>query len=406
MSNKFFDQVSGIIKVNLKGKRQEKVINMALARGIYIWGIKKVDDKVQFKVRNSGFAALKNIADESGNDIEIVSEKGLPFFKTVVKRRIGFLTGGLVFILMLYFMTSFVWFVEVSGNKNVTNEHILITAAKHGVHQGAAKWNFSRIRVEEAILRDISNLSYIKIDIRGVKARIEVVEKVLARDEITGPCHMVAAKDGVIEEILILEGQAFAREGEVVTKGDVLISGVVFPEENPYLIKPEGQEAKSEEPYLVRARGIVKAKVWYEGYGECKMTVENVFLSGQKQTRIFFKTPWKVFKLKGNYADDYSLADKKTTTKIVHTPIGEFSLSTEVQKEQLKQVDKYSEEEAVEIAKDKALDTFRKKLSDGQKITDNRVEVLSAPSDPILRVKVSIETLEDIAIAEPLNIDD
>ena len=47
------------------------------------------------------------------------------------------------------------------------------------VYIGAAKWNFSRNDAEEAILREIKDLSYIKIDIRGVKAHIEVVEKVI-----------------------------------------------------------------------------------------------------------------------------------------------------------------------------------------------------------------------------------
>ena len=100
-------------------------------------------------------------------------------------------------------MSSFIWFVEVTGNNNVKTNQIIITAAKYGVYQGAAKWNFSRSEVEEGILRDLSSLSYVKVDIRGVKARIEVVEKVLPSDEITGPCHIVASKDGIIEDILI-----------------------------------------------------------------------------------------------------------------------------------------------------------------------------------------------------------
>ncbi|NLB88329.1 MAG: hypothetical protein GX790_03760, partial [Syntrophomonadaceae bacterium] len=61
MSNKFFNQLSGIIKVRIKGKKQERLINMALARGIYIWGVKKVENNIQFKVRSNGLEALKNI---------------------------------------------------------------------------------------------------------------------------------------------------------------------------------------------------------------------------------------------------------------------------------------------------------------------------------------------------------
>lgn len=88
-------------------------------------------------------------------------------------------------------MSSFVWFVEVNGNKKMETSKIMLTAAKYGVYQGAAKWNFSRTEVEKAMRRDLAQLSYVKLDIHGVKARIEVVEKILPRKDIAGPCHLV-----------------------------------------------------------------------------------------------------------------------------------------------------------------------------------------------------------------------
>ena len=90
MSNKFFNQLSGIIKIKVKGKKQERLINMALARGIYIWGVKRVGDNIQFKVRSNGLEALRNIAAESGHEIEVVSKKGLPFLKILLKDVLDF----------------------------------------------------------------------------------------------------------------------------------------------------------------------------------------------------------------------------------------------------------------------------------------------------------------------------
>lgn len=402
MSNKFFDQISGIIKVTIKGKKQERLINMALTRGIYIWGIKKIGENIQFKVRSNGLEALKNIADESGHEIEVISEEGLPFLKNLVKRRLGFLTGALIFILALYFMSSFIWFVQVVGNENLKTDQIIITAAKYGVYQGAAKWNFSRSEVEEAMLRDLSSLSYVKVGIKGVKATIEVVEKVLPNKEITGPCHIVASKDGIIEDLLVLEGQANVKKGDVVTKGDILISGVVFPEENPYLVKLEEEE----EPYLVRARGDVKAKVWYEGYGECKLVSEKITSTDNKETSVFFETPWRIFNLKGNHNSSFELFDKSVVEKKMNTPLGSFKIIKEIKQERIKSVQEYSEKEAISIAQNKANKILEDKLSDGQKVIDTNIEILSAPSDPIIRVKVTVEVIENIAMAEPINVDE
>ncbi|MFA7147650.1 MAG: sporulation protein YqfD [Syntrophomonadaceae bacterium] len=407
MANKLFDQVGGTIKVALKGKNQEKIINMASSRGIYIWDIKKSGDDLNFKVRTSGLKALQSISEENGYDLDVTEKQGLPFYRNLFRRRLGFFTGALIFVLALYIMSSFVWFVEVNGNKKVETSKIILTAAKHGVYQGAAKWNFSRIEVEEAMLRDLGELSYVKLDIRGVKARIQVVEKILPKTDISGPCHIVATRDGVIEEVLALEGQASVKTGDVVKKGDILISGVVFPEKSPYIVSSE-EEEKEEEPeqeaYTVRARGQVKARVWYEGYGECRLHEEKLVLSGRKLSKIYIETPWKTFFVKGQREKTYPLYEQEVKKRIVKSPPGEFGFFQVELKEKTKKTRDFTAKEAVKIAREQAMKTLVRKMGKNPKISESRVDILSRPSDPILRARISVETIEDIATAQPINI--
>lgn len=405
--DKFFDQVSGVVKVNIKGKRPEKVLNMALSRGIYIWGIKNVNNNIECKVRSSSIEALKSIADEADNEIITISAKGLPFWKGIIKRRLGFITGSLIFILALYFLSSFVWFVNVSGNENVKREQLLLTAAKYGVYQGAAKWSFSKTEVEEAILRDIDNLTYAKLDIRGVKANIEVVEKVLPKSEITGPSHVVATKDGVIEDVLVLAGKANVEKDQVVQKGDILISGVFLPDENPLFspLTADDDELKIIEPTLVRARGIVKAKVWYYGYGECQLEKTEIKRTGSKQTEFFLITPKAKSKLFCIGKKDFTFADEEEILRELVTPFGKIALARTVRFEKVQDVKKHSEKEALDIARDKAISSLNKKLKDKLKVNTTNTEVISAPSELILRVKVSMEVTEDIGEAQPINVE-
>lgn len=400
MGNKLFDQVGGIIAVRLKGKNQEKVINMALTRGIYLWDIRKNEEGLDCKVRTSGYQALKNIAAENNFELNIIDRQGLPIYKTILKRRAGLVVGALIFIMALYLMSSFVWFINVTGNNTVDKNRIILTAAKYGVYQGAPKWTFSRNKVESAMLRDLNEISYIELNITGVKANIKVVEKIIPKDEITGPCHMVALKDGVTDEILVLEGQAQVKPGDVVGKGDILISGIIFTD-----IKSQaGKEDENNEPYFVRARGDVKARVWYEGYGECQLRSEKRVFTGKEHKKTYLETPWKTFGLTGSKDDCFSLYTSQMKKKDIKTRFGEFGLYRLTRREQLRQVTEYSETEAVEIARDKAMQVLIKKLGQSQKITDSKVEILSAPSDSILRIKVSAETIEDIAIPQPINV--
>jgi similar to stage IV sporulation protein len=404
MANKLFDQVGGTIKVALKGKNQEKIINMASSRGIYIWDIKKSGDDLNFKVRTSGLKALQSLSEENGYNLEVTEKQGLPFYRNLFRRRLGFFTGALIFILALYIMSSFVWFIEVYGNKKVETSKIMLTAAKYGVYQGAAKWNFSRIEVEEAMLRDLSELSYVKLDIRGVKARIQVVEKILPKTDISGPCHIVATRDAVVEEVLALEGQVSVKPGDVVKKGDILISGVVFPEISPYIVSSEEEEDEEPQPYTVRARGRVKARVWYEGYGECRLHEEKLVLSGRKLSKIYIETPWKTLFVRGQRDKTYNLYEQEVKKRIVKTPPGEFGFFKVELKEKIKKTRDFSEKEAVAIARDYAMNRLIKKMGKNPKIGETQVDILSRPSDPILRVRITVETIEDIAVAQPINI--
>lgn len=398
MSKKIFEQLGGMVTVKLKGKNLEKVINMAMARGIFLWNIKKNDDGISFRVRQSGFNALQSISAEGGFELEATRRQGLPFFKQVLKRRMGFLAGALFFVAALYFLSSFIWFIEVSGNRVVGEERILDNARRLGVYSGVTKWSFSAREVEDALLRDISEISYVRINIKGVKARIEIVEKVLPTQEITGPCHIVAVRDGVVDDILVLNGQAAVKPGDVVVKGDILISGLLDPPSSPYV--PESEEEKiNKKASPVRARGSVMAQVWYEGYGECAMMSEKLVLTGEKSHMAYIEAPWRKLVIKK--ATEFAMSQNSTAVKTFNTPWGECSLVLVTAMEQSVQREEHSENEAVNIARERALKNLAELLNTTQPFNDCRVEVLSSPSDPILRVKVAVEIIEDIGQPQP-----
>lgn len=402
MSNNIFNQVGGIITVCLKGKHLEKIINLAMSRGIYIWDIKKDQDwELTFKIRSSALQALQTIAEENNYELNVVRKQGFPFFKGRIKRRIGFLGGAFLFTFALYIMSSFIWFIQVTGNDKITTEQILLACNKNGVFPGAFKKSFTRNEVEEEILRQIPELSYIEINIRGVKADIKVVEKILPQGGITGPCHIVAAKDGVVEDILVLEGQAVTKIGAAVNKGDILISGIVIPQKNDEFISNLETDNQYYLPTAVRARGTVKARVSYGGYGECELYSENRTLTGTQSSQVAFETSRKRYVLLGEKNNPYENAIEETNKKILHTPWGEWAVVKTVYKEQNIQEIKYSEKDALAIATERARENLASEAN-GELPENVKISILSRPSDNIVRVKALLETVEDIALAQPL----
>ncbi|MGI5879478.1 MAG: sporulation protein YqfD [Syntrophomonadaceae bacterium] len=396
MAKRFFEQVGGIISVLLPGENPEKVINMALSRGIIITDLKQRPDGMHFKIRSSAYTALKSIAEENGYSLEIVDKRGLPFYKAILKRRMGFIAGGIIFILSLYLLSSFVMFIEINGNQSVDATRILQSAARHGLQPGAPKWTFSRSEIEKNMLMEIEELSYVCVEIKGISASIKVVEKVLPKEDITGPCHMVAAKDGVINEILVLEGQSRVSAGDVVSRGDILISGIVTPETNPYMPADAVNL-----PYAVRARGFVKAQIWYEGYGECHLR-EVIFKKGKTETAHRLITPWGKVALSGNQKPGFEYYSSKKYNRHFKALWGSMTYEKEFRQEKIRVVAEYSEQQGIKVARQKAMQDLQKKLKNNKAVGKPEMDILSSPSEPIIRVKLIVETSENIAIAEPI----
>jgi similar to stage IV sporulation protein len=88
----------------------------------------------------------------------------------------------------------------------------------------------------------------------------------MPKQEDKAPAHIMAGKDGVITEIIAVTGQPAVKKGDTVKKGDLLIKG--FAEEAVVPTVPGQPPIISVPLQLIKAQGIVKARVWYESYGE------------------------------------------------------------------------------------------------------------------------------------------
>ena len=116
------------------------------------------------------------------------------------------------------------------------------------------------IREREAAsnaLLGLPELSYLAVNIYGTRAEIIVreVEKAPELLEEDVPADIVAAADGIIEDIQTDAGRAMFQDGDVVAKGETLISGVLD------LKEPEGGTVDLGS-LVVHAAGNVTARTW------------------------------------------------------------------------------------------------------------------------------------------------
>ncbi|MDW7675909.1 MAG: sporulation protein YqfD, partial [Bacillota bacterium] len=258
----------GYLIVAVEGVFLEKFLNMASSRGITLWDIQPMGQgKMKIKVRIQGFKQLRHVARKQDCKMRIKGKKGMPFLLLRLEQRKMFFLGAVGFTVILYMLSSFVWFIDITGNENTKSQQILLVAEQAGLKLGVAKKELNPETVEKAI-GNMPQIAWVGVKIKGTKVVIEVAEKVMpdvAADE-TIPAHLIATKDGLIQELITLAGVPAIKPGDTVRKGQILISGYIYPTENQ-LNDPaglEGEQTYVGEPQKTRAKGIVRARVWYE----------------------------------------------------------------------------------------------------------------------------------------------
>lgn len=402
----------GYVSLVVKGESLEKFVNMAAGRGILLWDITRLGhDRVKVKVRISEVRPLRHIARVTCSRFRIVERKGLPFIAHRLRKRRLLAVGGVVFLVTLYVLSSYVWFIDVTGTDKLSQRQIRQIAAEAGLKPGVSKWNLDIKAVEKSLREKIPAVAWAGITVKGTRATIDIAERKLAPEEsYKGPAHIIAGKAGLIKEVLVLNGQATVKEGETVLPGQLLISGEIKEEIKPEPTNqplPEGQEPPEPKyiSHFVQAKGIVRARVWYEGYGECVLRETLEKLSGQEKTSLRIKIGAKEIIISGPKDSPYQHYETKQLVKRlprwrnIKIPV---ELSSVRYQEKIIQRINHGPAGAKKIAEQRALEEVAAKLPQGAKITEQRLEEVNAGRiEELIRIKLFVETVEDIGNTMP-----
>ena len=393
----------GTVRVKISGAIPERFINLCLARGIFLWGIAKHNDDVFASLRLSDFFRIRPLARRSQNRVEAVGHAGFPFTLKRVRRRKMLVVGAVLFFVFLNLLTARIWFVDVSGHKEVAAGRIKAVAAAHGLRPGIAKAALDLKAMEKEMLLALPELAWVGVNLTGTRALIEVVEKTLPKAGDKSPAHVVAAKDGVITEVIAIAGQAAVKKGDTVKRGDLLIKGFADPppaakEQTPIITLPSG---------FIRAAGIVKARVWYESYGEAGLTQEVLRRTGRKAVTVTLRAGGREVVLKKAADQPFprfeaeavhkKLSGGRNSNFIVESIIDIFH-------ELVAERYDITVEQARDIARGKALAAVQDRIPEGAQVLTRDVATLQTAEPRFVRVKVTVETVEDIGQTMNINL--
>lgn len=404
----WYSYLLGYLVVIIEGEFPEKVINMALARGIFLWNIKSIEkNKILLKVRIPAFRPLRHIVKYNNCHMKIYKKRGLPFKISWLKRRKGLVIGSLIFFISMYILSSFVWFIEITGTEHVKSSEIEDLAKEYGIKKGVSIRNLNLDELEIEMAESHPKLAWVGIDREGTKITIKVAEKnpvPETSDHKKG--HLIASRSGTIEEMLILLGTPLVEEGDKVSKGQVLVSGLVYPE---IKVNEDGTQTLEGTPELVKARGVIRAKVPHVSRVSWPLEKEKYVKTGKEEKQIILKMKDKEIILKGPKSLSYKYYEKKSKSKNIlpwRKTENSIEIVSNIYYETEKKKEYYGYEGAYKRAVNKASQNIQKTITRDMKVLEKKVNLCSQKDSEIVKVEVIWYCLENIAISKVTDVEE
>ncbi len=338
----------GYVYVHLSGYAPERFLNLCGNHNILIWNLKPVEDGYEFFISVKGYKDLKPLLKKTKTKARILERYGAPFALLRYRKRKLFLIGFICFAAFLYYFSGFIWSIEVNGNSYLSEETIIRFLEDQDASFGTKIKKIDSAALEEELRSKYSEVIWTSIKIYGTKMTVDIQESLLPEEQYEPSDNeikdIVAAKDGIVTEMVTRNGTPLVAAGTQVKKGDILVSGRLD------IIGDDGTVTE----YLYHsADADITAKVIYPYKDEINISYEDKIKTGKKKKKYeiqifdtilknpFFKNPYK----------EYGIISESRQLKLADNFYLPFYLKvTQVEECEVKQ-SSYSKEEAKELAK-------------------------------------------------------
>ncbi len=218
------------------------------------------------------------------------------------RMRAGLFIGGALGLFLFIFSSLFVWDITVTGNENIPESVILDALEKNGLTLGTFIPTLNTERLEGIVSLEVDGISFISINLRGTVANTELREREENTEivDMQSPSNLIATMDGQIAATEITGGISKVTLGQIVKKGDLLVSGVIDSAALGYR--------------LVRARGSVSARTTLTFQTEVPLqTTENRYTGRTitKKTLKFFSKTLKLFEKDTFFYENYGTIEEE-----------------------------------------------------------------------------------------------
>lgn len=211
------------------GKFPERFINLLNHNGVVYWDVYPNEKGIVGSMAIYDYLRIRKYAKRSSVKLKITRKNGLPIFVNKYKHRKGLLIGAVCGLLIMCFLSQYVWVVDIKGVNNLSYTEVKQAVENSGLKVGAYKNNLDVGKIERDIILEIPQIGWMAVNCLNNVATVEIKEKAQKPkiEKAHYPCNLCATADGVVTKSTVSQGTSQVIVGSAVTKNQILVSCVV-----------------------------------------------------------------------------------------------------------------------------------------------------------------------------------
>jgi similar to stage IV sporulation protein len=391
MKNQWINLLEGSVRVKAQGKGVERLINACVRNDIAVWNVKKHGDHIAtFFILLKDVRRLRIVARKSDCKLYFVGKVGFPFFFKNMLTNLGVFVGVCFFFAIVFMLSNMIWGIDIKGAKPETEYRILKELKQMGVEKGALQFFIDDpVTIQKKLMDRIDNITWIGVELKGTTFYFQVVEKNEPKEpKKIGARYLVARKEAVITDMFVEKGQPLVSVNDHVTKGQLLVSGII------------GKEGRTT---FVPARGKIFGETWYKSTVVLPLEATFQVLTGKYIEKHYIAVKnisipiWGVQKPTFRH---YKIDRQKRPLRFWKWDLPIY-YERVVFRETQEAKRSYTWEEALAKAKELAREELKAKLPEDAKIKGEKV-LHQARENGKVRVELHYQVIENIAIPQPI----
>lgn len=355
MKNNLLYLLKSKLVLRVSGKNISNFIKKINNYNINLLNIKYIDDYILITIYKNDYEEI--LKYKTIYNVEIIDYMGLIKIKNKLIKNYILIFFCVVSVIILYILSNVIFSIDIITNDNKEKLILINELKKYDIKKYSFKKNYNyREKVKNKILEKYrDSIEWIEIEEFGTKYVIKYEPRIKNKENINnGYNNVVAKKDAVITKIVAHTGEVVKFVNTYVKKGEVIINGKIY-------LNDELKEIKN-------ASGTIYGEVWYKvnikyplNYYENKETGKTnnmlsiIFLS----KRYNFNSKYKTSNLKD-----------KTIIKNNILPIS-IVLSKEYETKVIDESNSY--DEAILKATNKSIDKINSNLDSDEYIKDYKI---------------------------------